>query len=246
MISHTSAVAPAAAPITDDNEILVIDSDPAIGGVIVEELIQDGFAAVHGQSAGHARSLARHRRIDAVVLGELTGARSALDLLSEIRCAHDGSCWEPSVPVLLLSDRTGEGDLTRAFARGADDFIARSAHYMELLVRLQAVLRRTGGDQPSRRQLRIGSLAIHPVARTVSVDGQQIELRRREFDLLLHLASEPDRVFTKDGLLRSVWGFQCLGTTRTVDTHACRLRRKLCAGGGHWIANVWGVGYRLN
>ena len=138
MISHTSAVAAAAAPITDDNEILVIDSDPAIGGGIVEELIQDGFAAVHGQSAGHARSLARHQRIDAVVLGELAGARSALDLLSEIRCAHDGSCWVPSVPVVLLSDRTGEGDLTRAFARGADDFIARSASYVELLVRLQA------------------------------------------------------------------------------------------------------------
>ena len=79
----------------------------------------------------------------------------------------------------------------------------------------------------------------------MSVSEQPVDLCRREYELLVHLASDPERVFTKTELLRSVWGFQTPGTTRTVDSHACRLRRKLSAVGGRWVVNVWGVGYRL-
>lgn len=247
MISHASAVA-AAAPITNDNAILVIDSDPAISGVIVDQLIQDGFTALHGQGAGHARSLARHRRLDAVVLGDLESPREALDLLSEIRhSSGEGSPWDATTPVIVVSARTEELDLARAFATGADDFMARPARYTELRARLQAVLRRVQSDQRTQRRIRIGPLEINTVAHTVSVGGQQIELRRREYELLVHLASEPERVFTKTELLRSVWSFQAPGCTRTVDSHASRLRRKLDVdGSGRWVINVWGVGYRCS
>jgi DNA-binding response OmpR family regulator len=239
------AVASTAAQITD-SEILVIDSDQTIGRTIVDQLTQDGFAAVHGQTAGHARSLARHRALDAVVLGRLPGPRSALDLLCEIRRAREDSCWEPSVPVLMLSDRTEEVDIIRAFTGGADDFIGRPVRYTELLARLQAVLRRVPGAQSAPRYLRVGELEIDTFAHTVSVAGQRIELCRREFELLVHLASEPERVFTKPELLRAVWAFQSMGVTRTVDSHACRLRCKLeAASDRHWVINVWGVGYSL-
>ena len=96
------------------------------------------------------------------------------------------------------------------------------------------------------RMLTVGALSINTESHMVTLSGQRIELCRREYELLVHLASEPDRVFTKTELLRSVWGFQSPGATRTVDSHACRLRRKLSARGGRWVVNVWGVGYRLH
>lgn len=239
------AVDPTATQATTINEILVIDSDAAIARVLVDQFLQDGFAAVHGQSAHHARLLARQRRPDAVVLGMLPGSRGPLDLLGEIRCAGDQSCWESSLPVLMLSRHTGEIDMLRAFAGGADDFIARPARYTELLARLRALLRRARVAEPARARIRVGSLQVDTVSHTVSVAGRRIKLRRQEYELLVHLAAEPTRVFTKTELLYSVWGFESTCAIRTVDSHACRLRRKLNVLGGHWVVNVWGVGYRL-
>jgi DNA-binding response OmpR family regulator len=86
---------------------------------------------------------------------------------------------------------------------------------------------------------------IDTTAHAASLHGNRLELRRLEYDLLLHLAASPQRVFSKHELLQAVWGYRSPGTTRTIDTHACRLRRKLSAAGERWVINVWGVGYRL-
>jgi DNA-binding response OmpR family regulator len=91
--------------------------------------------------------------------------------------------------------------------------------------------------------LRGGGLAIDPASREVRLDGERVSVSAKEFALLLALAAEPLRVFTKEELLRDVWGFRSMGATRTLDSHACRLRRKLGSGG--FVVNVWGVGYRL-
>jgi DNA-binding response OmpR family regulator len=93
--------------------------------------------------------------------------------------------------------------------------------------------------------LQVGELRIDPVSRDVTVADRQIELSAKEFALLRTLASEPTRVFTKEELLRDVWGFKLMGSTRTLDSHASRLRRKLGSSGRRWVINVWGVGYRL-
>ena len=93
--------------------------------------------------------------------------------------------------------------------------------------------------------LNVGELRIDPVSREVTVDERPIELSAKEFALLRTLAEEPTRVFTKEELLRDVWGFKLMGSTRTLDSHASRLRRKLSGSGRRWIVNVWGVGYRL-
>ena len=110
--------------------------------------------------------------------------------------------------------------------------------------RVSALLRRSGG-RPGGGRLRVGPLELDPLARDVRPHGQRVALSQKEFALLRMLAAEPTRVFTKEELLRTVWGFRSLGTTRTLDSHACRLRAKLAVSGERWVVNVWGVGYRL-
>jgi DNA-binding response OmpR family regulator len=94
-------------------------------------------------------------------------------------------------------------------------------------------------------RLRVGAVELDPSSREVRVRGERVQLSQKEFALLRALASQPTRVFTKEELLRDVWGFRAMGATRTLDSHACRLRHKLGAQGDRFVVNVWGVGYRL-
>jgi DNA-binding response OmpR family regulator len=115
---------------------------------------------------------------------------------------------------------------------------------VELRLRIAALLRRTR-ERPSEGRLRVGELELDPVAREVRLRGVRVTLSQKEFALLRRLAGEPTRVFTKAELLRDVWGFRAMGATRTLDSHACRLRQKLSVRGDRFVVNVWGVGYRL-
>ena len=115
--------------------------------------------------------------------------------------------------------------------------------YDELLARMRAVLRRAAG--PRHARLAVRDLEIDLVSRTVRAGGKGVALSAKEYDLLVALAEDPECVFEKEQLLRDVWGFRSLGRTRTLDSHASRLRRKLAAAGGDFVRNVWGVGYSL-
>ena len=112
------------------------------------------------------------------------------------------------------------------------------------MARIRALLRRTE-RRPGLGRLRVGTLELDPLARQVWVRGERVELSKKEFALLRALAAEPTRVFSREELLRGVWGFRSLGTTRTLDSHAFRLRKKLGSAGDRFVINVWGVGYRL-
>ena len=242
----TLSLAPEPATTAVPDVILVVDGDPVLGRQIVNQLGMDGYPAIHAQNANHARILATQHPLAAVVLGNLEQPRSHLDVLEEIRhVAAPASSWDPAVPVLVVSQRTEELDLARAFEAGADDFMARPVPYVELRARLRAVLRRVHPNDTDPPSLRVGPLEIDTNARKVSLGDTSIELRRLEYELLVELASAPDRVFSKDELLRSIWGYRSPGTTRTVDSHASRLRRKLEVAGERWIVNLWGHGYRL-
>ena len=134
-------------------------------------------------------------------------------------------------------------DRVRAFDGGCDDYLGRPFHYEELLARIRAVLRRA--SPPETDRIEVGTLVIDRAARRVTVAGSAVALAAKEYELLVKLAEAPRRVFTKEQLLREVWGFRSLGRTRTLDSHASRLRRKLAGAGGDFVRNVWGVGYSL-
>jgi DNA-binding response OmpR family regulator len=162
-----------------------------------------------------------------------------------LREGEPGRSWDRDVPLIVLGDARADAvDRVHAFERGCDDFVPRPFHYEELVARIHAVLRRT---QPGLRdRLAAGPLAIDRATRRVTVRGLPVALAAKEYELLVKLATQPARVFTKDELLRDVWGFRSLGRTRTLDSHASRLRRKLAgAGAEECVLNVWGVGYRL-
>jgi DNA-binding response OmpR family regulator len=124
------------------------------------------------------------------------------------------------------------------------DAIGKPFSYQELRGRIGAILRRAAPRRAAGR-IRVGPLELDPLSRSVSIEGQPIHLSKKEFALLRALAEDPTRVFTREELLRGVWGFRSMGTTRTLDSHASRLRKKLQLAGGGFVVNVWGVGYRL-
>jgi DNA-binding response OmpR family regulator len=240
---HTGHDSPGAA-------ILVVESDEVLGAAIVEQLAADGYRAELARTAEHARILAARCMPKLAVIGDLDMPRGALELLGEIRATdRERALWARELSVIVVSSRAHQLDVLRAFEAGADDFLARPARYLELRARLRAVLRRSESVAEGERLLQVGPLVIDVQAHAVSLHGQRLDLRRLEYELLVQLASAPDRVFGKEELLRSVWGYRSGMATRTVDSHASRLRRKLVGADDHppgrWVVNVWGVGYYL-
>jgi DNA-binding response OmpR family regulator len=148
------------------------------------------------------------------------------------------------VPVILLAPSSDPVERVRALDRGADDVIGRPFAYEELLARIRALLRRSTAS--SAEVLIAGDLVVDRRTRRVSVRETLVALSAKEFELLAWLACEPYRVWTKEELLRSVWGFRALGRTRTLESHASRIRKKLrVTEEDRFVVNVWGVGYRL-
>lgn len=227
--------------------ILVVEADRDLGHAIVNQLIADDHLAKLALSTNHAELLAGREPPRLVVLGTLDSPCGALELLRKIRAGGsslDTSTWRQDVPVIVLSPNTQEPDLLRAYAAGADDFMARPASYLELRARLEAIMRRT--ETPRHNQvIQVGPLTINTAAHVATLHDKPLNLRHMEYNLLLHLASDPRRVFHKQELMRDVWGYRSAGSTRTLDSHTSRLRRKLSTNGERWIINVRGVGYRL-
>jgi DNA-binding response OmpR family regulator len=223
-------------------ELLVVSADPRTSLLLAEAFSLDGFAVSRAHCAEHARVMACGRRPALAILGDLGSARGALDLLCEIRASGATGAWDPGLATIVLGCTPGGVDALRAFEAGADDFFSLSAGLLELGARVRALLRRAALRR-APRLIEVGQLSIDVAARSCSVAGIPLLLRRMEFALLLHLARDPDRVFTRGELLAAVWGYRAAGATRTVDSHASRLRRRL--GAGAWVVGVRNVGYRL-
>ena len=199
--------------------LFVADAEPSTRGFLVRNLEQDGF--------------------------RIAGVLDPFDLVLAGNVDHVDR-WVERAPVIVIgNEEAGPVECIDALRRGCDDYVERPFEYQELVERIRAVLRRTRPREPE--VVEAPPVRIELRTRVARVNGRFVYLSQKEFELLLTLAREPDRVFTKAELLRDVWGYRVTGRTRTVDSHASRLRRKLRQAGApiELVDNVWGVGYRL-
>jgi DNA-binding response OmpR family regulator len=224
--------------------IVVCEDDEATLDLLCDHLAADRFTALPAPSAADALRACRYKQPDLMLLDLQLPDASGLDVLREIREA-DGvvARFDQRLPVIVLTGRGAETERVRGFEAGADDYVVKPFHYPELRGRIQAVLRRReeGRDGPRR----VGEIVVDPARRKAWVGEREVALSNKEFSLLRVLASDPHRVFSKAELLSDVWGYRTPARTRTLDSHASRLRRKLDPEHGRYVVNCWGVGYRL-
>jgi DNA-binding response OmpR family regulator len=217
--------------------VLVAELEPQTREYLGRQLRDDGFDVLGAARRSEALELAESARPDVVLLAEL-------DLCLRLRRGEPGRTWDRNVPVIVLAPTSDPVERVRALDRGADDVVGRPFAYEELLARIRALLRRSA---PAAGDVLVaGDLVVDRPTRRVRVRDVSVDLSAKEFELVAKLASEPYRVFTKEELLREVWGYRALGRTRTLESHASRVRRKLnVSDDDRYIVNVWGVGYRL-
>jgi DNA-binding response OmpR family regulator len=229
----------------DLSTILVVEDDDITRTFLADNLAADGYDLLVADCAAVGLSLLERKFPDLALVDLGLPDSSGFELLRRVRTS-DGvaSRVDPDTPLLVVSGRASELDRVRGFDRGADDYVCKPFSYPELRGRVAALLRRAD-RRPTRGRLRAGPLEVDPPSRDVRLHGERVILSAKEFALLRALVSEPTRVFTKEELLRSIWGYRSRGSTRTLDSHACRLRHKLGTHGERWVVNVWGVGYRL-
>ena len=223
--------------------ILLADEHDATRAFLADNLTADGYRVLIAPDRTKALALLATGHPD-LILVDVNG--QTLALLDAIR-SGDGIAGrvDPDTPLIVLSHDADRLQRIRMLERGGDDVVRKPFAYPELRARIAAVLRRSE-IRRAGRVLRAGPIVIDVRLREVRVFDRPVELSAKEYDLLVTLAGEPTRVFTREELLRRVWGFQTFGRTRTLDSHASRLRRKLCGEGrDKLVVNVWGVGYRL-
>jgi DNA-binding response OmpR family regulator len=218
--------------------LLLAEPERSTREFLERHLVDDGFRVLGAEAEREALELIERVRPSLVL--------SSPELCRRLREGEPGRSWDRDVPVIVLGDSEADTvDRVRAFRRGCDDYVPRPFDYEELVARIHAVLRRARPTVPE--VVEAGPVRIDTRTRDVRVDGTRVQLAQKEYELLLRLAREPDRVHTKAELLYDVWHYRAAGRTRTLDSHASRLRRKLRQAGSsiELVDNVWGVGYRL-
>ena len=223
--------------------VLLVYGEQRANAALAGELELDGFRVHRASHPGTVRERCKPGEVDLIIFGR--SPHRGLDVLRALR-AGELAPGASGVRVLWMgTSRETTTTVLRAFEAGADDVTRAPLGYAELLARVRALLRRHSLiDGPA--VIVCGPLEIDTAARTATFQGVPVELRRQEFALLAHLARDPTRVHDKHDLLREVWDYRATGSTRTVDSHASRLRRKLAsAGADGWVCSAWGVGYRL-
>jgi len=228
-------------------KVLVVEDDRTLRETLRYNLVADGFDVVVAEDGGAGLMAARSENPDVIVLDLMLPTLSGLEICKSLR--RGGAI----VPIVMLTARDAEVDRIGGLESGADDYVTKPFSVRELLARVNAQVRRmemiqTHSDATPEQVIELGGLGIDGSSRTVSLNGDLLELRPREFDLLAHLASNPGRVYTRDQLLQDVWGFAYAGDTRTVDVHVRWLRLKIEEDPARpkLLGTVRGVGYRIN
>jgi two-component system, OmpR family, response regulator ResD len=222
--------------------VLVVDDDATVAEVVRSYLTHAGFEVDQAADGPTALALAARTRPHLVVLDLMLPGLSGLEVCQRLRSSR------PDVAVVMLTALGEESDRLVGLETGADDYLVKPFSPRELVLRVQSVLRRSGvipavGGLP--RRLVSGEVEVDVSGRSLAVRGRPIQLTAREFDLLVHLVAHPGRAFTRNQLMREVWGWE-FGDTSTVTVHVRRLREKIEAEPSQprRLVTVWGVGYR--
>ena len=220
--------------------VLVVDDEQIVREVVVRYLERDGHTTLEAPDGAHARELLKRESPDLVVLDVMLPGADGLELCRWIRGRSD-------LPVILLTARGEESDRIVGLELGADDYVTKPFSPRELAVRVRTVLRRARPGETADERLSFGDIEIDAGTRDVRRAGRALRLTAKEFDLLWFLARHPSRVFSRDQLMSSVWGYEAAFDTGTVTVHIRRLREKIeiDPSNPRHLQTVWGVGYRL-
>jgi DNA-binding response OmpR family regulator len=230
--------------VNDDAIVLVLYGEEHVNLALADELELDGYEVRRASDAAKLRAVCGACEVELVIFGRATRRGAGLDVLRKLRAGSFMPEVKRGLRTLWMTPNGDLGDVLRGFDAGADDVLRAPFAYPELRARVQALVRRDLTEGPC--VIEYGELRIDTAAHEVTIGATPVALRRLEYALLVHLAREPGRVYTKEELLREVWGFRLPGSTRTLDSHASRLRRKLAhAGAEGLVCATRGVGYRL-
>ena len=221
--------------------ILIVEDDNNIADLLRLYLEKEGYQATIAADGTQGIDLYRKLRPDLVLLDVMMPGVDGWGVLRAIR-------QDSQTPVIMLTAKGETTDKVSGLKQGADDYITKPFEMKEVLARIEAVLRRTAadGEKEKPRRLVFDKLIIDLDSFELIVDGKRVETPPKEMELLYHLASTPNRVYTRNQLLDEVWGFDYFGDSRTVDVHVKRLREKLEGVSDQWsLKTVWGVGYKF-
>jgi len=224
-----------------DRTILIVDDEPIVRDVVARYLERDGYSILESADGDEARARIETKPPSLVVLDVMLPGTDGLTLCRWIRERGD-------IPVIMLTARGEEADRVVALDLGADDYVTKPFSPRELAARVRTVLRRAAaGALGGAARIEVDGLVLDPDTRDVTLDGAPVQLTAKEFDLLFFLASHPRRVFSRDQLMNSVWGYAAALDTGTVTVHVRRLRSKIEVDPSRpaRLETVWGVGYRF-
>ncbi len=222
-------------------KILVVDDDKNICELLRLYLEKEGFTPVIANDGEAALTKYDVEKPDLLILDIMMPKLDGWQVCREIRKKSE-------VPIIMLTAKGETFDKVLGLELGADDYVVKPFDAKEIVARIKAVLRRTGGQscEPSIKEVRFDKLIVNMTKYELRVDGKQVDTPPKELELLFHLSSNPNRVYTRDQLLDEVWGFEYYGDSRTVDVHVKRLREKLEGVSDEWtLKTVWGVGYKF-
>lgn len=228
-------------------KVLVVDDEERIRKLVILYLEADDYEITEANNGDDALELALNEDFDLIILDVMMPGKDGFEVTRQLR-------MHKSTPILLLTAKGEENDVLEGFEAGADDYVKKPFSPREVLQRTKAILKRSSQtaymkfDSSSRDIIVYEHLEIDNDAHKVTVDGQYVNLTPKEYELLLFLAENPDKVFDRKELLKEVWNYEFYGDLRTVDTHIKRLREKLndvSVDASLMIQTVWGVGYKF-
>lgn len=229
-------------------KILVVEDEPTLARLLSYNLSLDGYETKVVDHGGEGLQAAVQEPFDLIILDIMLPGMNGFEVLSKLR--ERGI----KTPVIILTARNAEEEVVQGLKSGADDYITKPFGVAELLARVSAVIRRTGSGEgaveqetgPQGKAIQVAELSIYPERYEVTLNGEPIQLRPKEFEVLLYLVQRPGVVVTRDDLMNIVWGFDYVGGQRTVDVHVSSLRKKLEMNQETvQIESIRGLGYKL-